>query len=136
MSNQTVVNFCSSAANNLSQKGYVELKPPQPIDVAMMKQTFGGTIPKIVAIVDATHNTDSPQTTLARVKDWFKKLMGNGGAGLLLFVYNQPSATLVNQILKLDSGALGHGQIVGAVYDVASGERFFSEHLGWESEVF
>ena len=128
--------FFENVQNRLSKKGYIEVRPPDPNEIALMKQTFGGTIPKVIAIRDVTRTTDTPLTIYNRHQEWFKKLLGNTGAGIILFAYIQPSNQVINEALELGKGMLGYGQVVAGVYDLASNQYWMSDHMGWPDEIF
>ncbi|VVC76266.1 hypothetical protein AQUSIP_15750 [Aquicella siphonis] len=136
MENQVSWQLLSNLRNRLGAKGYIEVRPPSTYEIAMMKQTFGGTIPKVIAVFDATMTTDSPADIFNRHKSWFEKLLGNTGAGVLLYMYHQPSASQVDEILQLGRGMLGYGQVVAGVYDVYSNKYWMSDHMGWPDEIF
>ncbi len=136
MENQISSQALNGIRNRLTNKDYIEVRPPLHYEIAMMKQTFGGTIPKVVAIFDATMTTDSPTTIYQRHHDWFSKLLGNTGAGVILFLYFQPSASQVDEISKLGSGMLGYGQVVAGVFDIANNKYWMSDHMGWPDEIF
>jgi len=128
--------FCEDLRSRLSNKGYAEMNPPAPLNVAMLKQTFGGNIPKVVAVIDASYISDPPTKTFSRVQGWIKQLLGRGGAGVVLFVYNQPLASAVNEISQLGKGLLGYGQVVAGTYDLLNNQYWLSDHMGWPEEIF
>lgn len=136
MDNQTSVQAINGIRNRLINKDYIEVRPPFNYEIAMMKQTFGGTIPKVIAIFNATMTTDSPTEVYNQHHEWFKKLLGNTGAGIILFMYHRPTANQVEEILKLGSGMLGYGQVVAGVYDGLNNKYWMSEHMGWPDEIF
>jgi hypothetical protein len=133
---QISLQFFENVQVRLTKKGYIEVRPPGNHEIAMMKQTFGGTIPKIIAILNATKTTNNPQTLYQRHEEWFKKILGNTGAGILLFVYIKPSNSIINEALELGKGMLGYGQVVAGVYDLASNQYWMSDHMGWPDEIF
>lgn len=136
MEQQVSWKFLEDERKRLSNKGYIEVRPPESFEFAMLKQTFGGTLPKVIAVIDATYEADSPITIFNRHQNWFKQLLKNSGAGAMIFVYDQPTATLVEEILQLGKGVLGYGQVVAGVYDVSSNKYWMSDHMGWPSEIF
>ena len=120
--------FLENMRIHLGNKGYAELVPPQPLELAMIKQTFGGTLPKVVGVVIA--NTDGPQLTFQRVQGWFRGLLGHSGSGVLLFVYQMPSAQDVNIISQFS------GQVVAGTYALSSNQYWMSNYMGWDTELF
>lgn len=136
MEQTTSWSFFDQTRQHLSQKGYIEVRPPESFEFAMLKQTFGGTIPKAIAVYDARFSTDSPTTIFGRHKKWFSQLLGNTGSGALIFVYHQPSASIVDEALQLGKGLLGAGPVVAGVYDIASGKHWMSDFMGLADEVF
>jgi hypothetical protein len=136
MEQQIQLQLLENIHNRLNNKGYIEIRPPGSYEIALMKQTFGGTLPKVITIVDATMTTDSPATIYKRHADWFSKLLGNTGAGVMLFIYHQPTAKDVDDIMQLGKGILGYGQVVAGVYDLYSNKYWLSDHMGWPEEIF
>ena len=120
--------FLDSMRVRLGNKGYAELVPPQPLELAFIKQTFGGTLPKVVAVVIA--NTDGPRPTFQRVQGWFNGLLRHSGAGVLLFVYQMPTAQDVNIISQIS------GQVVAGAYALSSNQYWLSNYMGWDQELF
>lgn len=120
--------FFDAMNSRLSNKHYNELVPPLPLAKAYMKTTFGGTIPKVVGIVLA--NTDGPEVTFQRVEGWFKQLIGNTGEGVLLFVYQTPSAHDVEVISQIS------GQVVAGTYALDTDEYWMTSYMGWDQELF
>ena len=58
-SRQSIVEFCASMRARLLQKGYsIELRPPPPLELAMMKHG-ALNLPWLVAVTDASHSTDA-----------------------------------------------------------------------------
>ncbi|QBR84752.1 hypothetical protein E3983_10540 [Legionella israelensis] len=120
----------------LANKGYTEVRPAPPMELGFLKQTMGGLIPKVIAFINATHSTDMPTETFKRSMPWFKNLLGNNGAAVLIYIYWQPSAALVNEVMQLGKGSLGYGQVVAGVYDLSSNQYWMSDHMGWPNEIF
>jgi hypothetical protein len=82
----------------------------------------------VVGVVPA--NTDGPQRTFERVEEWFQELLGNSGSGVLLFVYQTPSAHDVNVISQIS------GQVVAGTYALSTDEHWLTNYMGWEQELF
>ncbi|KTC84221.1 hypothetical protein [Legionella brunensis] len=128
--------FYDSLRMRLANKAYTEVRPIAPIDLAFLKQTMGGLVPKVIAVTNSMDSTDSPTTTFRYTTTWFKNLLGNGGAGVLLYVYWQPTAAVVDEVLQLGNGMLGYGQVVAGVYDLFSNRYWMSDHMNWPHEIF
>lgn len=123
-----IYQFYQGMRSRLLNKKYTELIPPPPLEWAFSKPTFGGTIPKVVGIVLA--NTDGPQVTFQRVEGWFKQQLSHTGEGVLLFVYQTPSAHDVNVISQIS------GQVVAGTYALDTDEHWMTNYMGWEQELF
>jgi len=136
MEQQISWHFFETVRNRLNKKGYTEVRPPDPYEFAMLKQTFGGTLPKVITIIDTTMTTDSPTSIYNRHHYWFKTLLGRTGAGVLLFIYFQPTAQVLDEVIQLGKGILGYGQVVAGVYDPSSNKYWMSDHMGWPAEIF
>ena len=113
----------------LESKGYKLIQPTESLDFALIKsgalmQTY------VVAVRDAFSGSDEPVVTFDRTKNWFHSIFGNNGSGLLIFVYRDAPAWVVEQI---KSG--GSGQVKGGVIDLYSGFRWITPHLGWDNEI-
>lgn len=136
MTTQNLWQFYDGLRLRLTSKSYTEVRPVPPLDLGFLKQTMGGLIPKVIAVTNSIDSTDEPATTFQNAAPWFKKLLGNGGAGALLYVYWQPTAVSVDQIMKLGNGMLGYGQVVAGVYDLFSNRYWMSDHMNWPHEIF
>ena len=126
-------------ASNLQQKGYSQIAGPSPLVFAVLKPASGLGVPKLVGVVA---NTDDPGVTFARAEPWFKKTMGRSGAGLLLLALVSPPKSYVSKTLQQGQGALGYGQLVCGVYDLAANAYYLPKgaydtyHMGWDQELF
>ncbi|MCE0722560.1 MULTISPECIES: hypothetical protein [Legionella] len=136
MTMQNLGQFYNGLSDRLANKNYTEVRPVPPLDLAFLKQSMGGLIPKVIGVTNSINSTDSPATTFQYATPWFKKLLGNGGAGALVYIYWQPTATTVDEVMKLGSGMLGYGQVIAGVYDLFSNHYWMSDHMNWPQEIF
>lgn len=133
---QDYLSFATGLVNRLSGSKYLEVRPASPLSVALLRQTFGGTIPKVIGLINSSQTTDDPATLFQRAEPWFKQVLGRTGAGVLLFVYRQAPASEVDQIVNLGRGRLGYGQVVAGAYDLMSNRYWLPDHMGWDHELF
>lgn len=127
MSHQSGWDFLESSLTGLVDQGYKEVAPPDCVDLVLFKQTMGGLVPSIVAVINiatATEPLAPSKVTYKCFKKWAKDLLGNNGVGRLVFVYEAPPIEVVEEILKLGRGILGYGQITPCVCDL-SGHKFW-----------
>jgi hypothetical protein len=130
-SHQSIAEFCASLRARLRKKGYsIELRPPPPLDLAMMKHG-ALNLPWLVAVTDASHSTDLPTTTFQRVEDWVRQTVGTTGGAILLFVYVQPTAAVVDDIQQL-----GTSQFVAGAHDLFTGRHWVPTTMGWPQELY
>lgn len=115
-------------ANQLASKGYNEIHPVEPLQAAYFKLGALG-LPYVVAVKDARYSTDSPTRTLQRVEGWFEKFIGRTGAGLLIFIYDQPTAMTIEEIRDIS------GQVVCGAIDAFTGKEWVPDYLGWRAEI-
>lgn len=129
---QDIFEFYKQLRVRLIGKGYIELRPVEPLDTAFLKRgllNFG----YLVAVKDAGNTTDTPKVIFQRTKDWFDRTMGRNATGVLLFVYSQPLATTVEDIQK--GFYTGHASVGGGVYDLFTGKHWLS-HYNMEQDIF
>jgi hypothetical protein len=120
MSYQDCWDRLESELNNLKSQGFVEVEPPDCVDLVLLKQTRLG--PRVKAVINTTNATlpFSAGTTYDRFRNWAKNLLANEGMGVLVFLYAAPPIEVVEEIVKLGRGFLGGAQIVASAYDLDS----------------
>jgi hypothetical protein len=130
VSHQSVQRFYGWLRRRLAQKGYAEIGPVQPLDLAFSKQGALG-LPYIIAAIDTARTSNIPTEIFKRVEPWFRKMHGNTGAGCLLFVYHTaPAVTTIEEIQ-----AIG-GYVTAGAHDLHSGRHWLANHLGWNDEIY
>lgn len=129
---QDIFEFYNRLRVRLINKGYVELRPVMPLDMASLKRGTLG-FGYLVALKDARNTTDTPNVIFQRTKDWFDKTMGNNATGVLLFTYSQPLATTVEEVQK--GFYTDHASVGGGVYDLFTGKHWLS-HYNMERDIF
>jgi hypothetical protein len=129
MTHQTVQQMFQVFEQRLAKKGYNPFPSPIGLHLSMAKHTtFGLWIP---VVTDGLHSTDDPATMFRHTQEWALSHIGNLGGGVLLFLYNQPSAAAVEDIQKF-----GDTRFFAGVHDLQSGRHWLSNTLGFEQELY
>ncbi len=120
--------LASRIISGLEAKNYHQTKPADPLDFALVKR--GAFQTWVVAVRNGNAGAEEPKRIFERTEDWFGSLIGNNGGGLLLFVYPETPAWVLEQIK-----AGGGGMVKGGVFSLNSNFRWITSHLGWDQEI-
>jgi hypothetical protein len=118
--------YCESLHQRLKAKGYMGVEPAEPLDFAMMDNSSFMMGTKVVGVCHAYGYDNEPDDIYGRSKGWFKSLIGNNGAGLLIFVYDEAPAWAVDKIEGFG------GEVFGATVDLFHNKSWIPSHLGWD----
>lgn len=102
---------------DLEKQHYEFIDPPDGLELAAIKRS-PNMLPRVVGVLDATVTIEPfmPRVEFARFQWWLKSLVEDEECiGTLVFVYDRPSPTRVEETLDLREGKLST-----LVYDQAS----------------
>ncbi len=111
----------------LSQKKYKQVEPPPPLQMAFFKHG-ALNIPYVIGVKDARKTTDSPKKIVGHVEEWFSEIIGNSGSGLIMFVYDHPLATAIEEIEAIS------GRVYAGAHDLFTGRHWVSGY--WEQDLY
>jgi hypothetical protein len=121
--------FLAQVSGRLTSKQYTSMGAVPPLQAGFFK--MGALdLPYAIGIKNAMTTTDSPAEVFHRTANWFRSLIGQTGGGLLVFVYYDPPARIVNEIANV-----GDGFVVSGHYDLLTGTDTIQTHLNWRNEV-
>lgn len=116
--------------SRLQRKGYTELMPPQPLELAMTKSgPLAGT--KIVAFVDLDAGTDGMQGVLTRLESWFDTALPRHGYAALVFMKRNPSAVDAETAMSV-----GVAPFTTGMYDASVDRHWMRNDFGFAQEIF
>lgn len=129
MDKQDISAFYQWLRARLAHKGYAELGPVRPLDLAFFKHATLN-LPSVIAVIDTAHTTNTPTEIFQQVEDWFQKMVGIG-AGALLFIYHSPPPiTAIEEIQKIG------GQVVAGAHDLHTGKHWLSNYMNLEQVIY
>lgn len=112
---------------------YESRPAPEWLSFLAKKQTLGGLVPRVIAVVTlfGSHpSAQEAQEAFDRFEQWAKGELGNSGMATLVFVCENPGAGLVEAILGFGRGLLGHGAVTPLVYDLGADQYWTWSGLG------
>jgi|GEM_PF-3351479 len=118
--------YCEDLQRMLKKHGYAGVDPAEPLDLAMMNTSSFQSGTKVVAACHPYGYDYEPEDIYKRSQDWFQSLIGNNGAGLLVYVYDAAPAWAVDIIKNFS------GEVYGATIDLENGATWIPSHLGWD----
>jgi hypothetical protein len=122
--------FFQSLRVRLAQKGYAEIGPVQPLNIAFFKHG-ALSLPYVIAVIDTAGVSNTPTEVFKRVEGWLQQLHGRTGAACLLFLYHgAPPITTVEEIQRIG------GYVTAGAHDLHSGEHWLSDNLGWKQDIY
>jgi hypothetical protein len=130
MPHQNTQQFYGWLRKRVAQKGYAEIGPVSPLDLAFFKHG-ALSLPYVIAVTDTAHTLNTPTQIFQRVEQWLQQLHGYTGAGCLLFVYHSPPAVItIEEIQQIG------GYVTAGAHDLHSGRHWLSNGSGWKQEIY